>query len=358
MASVCGGTLSLMDAGVPISDPVAGISIGLVKESDRFTLLTDIMGDEDHFGDMDFKVAGTVRGITGIQLDLKIDGINEEIIRATLEQAREARREILKHIVTTLRFPRVEISKLAPRLLTIRINPEKIGLLIGPGGKTIKGIQEATGAKIDIEDDGTVYISHSDSAGAEAAKAKVEALTEEVKVGKVYEGRVTSIKDFGAFIEILPGRDGLCHISELDDKYVDKVENVCKVGDKMQVKVIAIDDQDRVKLSRKALLREQNPAGTGGPREGGERGGYRGDRGERGDRGGHRGGERGGYRGDRGGDRGERGDRGDRGGDRGTHAERGERPPERGDRGERFERPERGERPDRSEGEGGQEGHG
>ena len=274
MASVCGGTLSLMDAGVPISDPVAGISIGLVKEKERFVLLTDIMGDEDHFGDMDFKVAGTGRGVTGIQLDLKIDGINEEIIRATLDQARDARREILKHIVTTLRYPRNTISSYAPRLLMVHINPEKIGLLIGPGGKTIKGIQEATGAKIDIDDDGTVYISHSDAAGAEAARGKVEALTEEVRVGKIYDGKVTSIKDFGAFIEILPGRDGLCHISELDDKYVDKVENVCKVGDHMQVKVIAIDDQDRVKLSRKAVLREQNKpahAGEGArpPRDGG-----------------------------------------------------------------------------------------
>lgn len=263
MASVCGGTLSLMDAGVPISDPVAGISIGLVKESDRFVLLTDIMGDEDHFGDMDFKVAGTVRGITGIQLDLKIDGIGEEIIRGTLEQAREARREILKHIVTTLRYPRADISPQAPRLLTLTINPDKIGLLIGPGGKNIKGIQESTGAKIDIDDDGTVYISHANATGAEAAKLKVEAITEEVRVGKVYEGRVTSVKDFGAFIEILPGRDGLCHISELDDKFVDKVDSVCKVGDKLQVKVIAIDDQDRVKLSRKVLLREQS--GKAGP---------------------------------------------------------------------------------------------
>jgi polyribonucleotide nucleotidyltransferase len=265
MASVCGGTLSLMDAGVPISDPVAGISIGLVKDSERFVLLTDIMGDEDHYGDMDFKVAGTGRGITGIQLDLKIDGINEEIIRATLEQAREARREILKHMLTTLRQPRGQISNFAPRLLQIRINPEKIGLLIGPGGKTIKGIQESTGAKLDVADDGTVSISHMDAALAEAARAKVEALTEEVKVGKVYEGRVTSVKDFGAFIEILPGRDGLCHISELDDKYVDKVDSVCKVGDIMQVKVIAIDDQDRVKLSRKVLLREQNKPAQGGP---------------------------------------------------------------------------------------------
>jgi polyribonucleotide nucleotidyltransferase len=265
MASVCGGTLSLMDAGVPISDPVAGISIGLVKDKDKFALLTDIMGDEDHYGDMDFKVAGTIRGITGIQLDLKIDGINEEIIRATLDQAREARREILKHIVTTLRFPRTDISPRAPRLLMIRIHPEKIGLLIGPGGKTIKGIQETTGAKIDIDDDGTVYVSHANADGANAAKMKVEALTEEVKVGKVYEGRVTSIKDFGAFIEILPGRDGLCHISELDDKYVDRVDSICKVGDKLTVKVIAIDDQDRVKLSRRALLREQNPAAGPGP---------------------------------------------------------------------------------------------
>ena len=266
MASVCGGTLALMDAGVPISDPVAGISIGLVKEPDRFVLLTDIMGDEDHFGDMDFKVAGTVRGITGIQLDLKIDGINEEIIRATLEQAREARREILRHIVSTLRFPRAEISPRAPRLLTIKINPEKIGLLIGPGGKTIKGIQEATGAKIDIDDDGTVYVSHYNAPGAEAALRKVEALTEEVKIGKVYDGRVTSVKDFGAFIEILPGRDGLCHISELDDKYVDRVDNIVKVGDKLQVKVIAIDDQDRIKLSRRVLLREAAGGGANDPR--------------------------------------------------------------------------------------------
>jgi polyribonucleotide nucleotidyltransferase len=282
MASVCGGTLSLMDAGVPISDPVAGISIGLVKEPDRFTLLTDIVGDEDHYGDMDFKVAGTVRGITGIQLDLKIDGISEDIIRATLDQAREARREILKHIVTTLRYPRTEISPRAPRLLMIHINPEKIGLLIGPGGKNIKGIQESTGAKIDIDDDGTVYISHHDAAGAESARTKVEAITEEVRIGKVYDGRVTSVKDFGAFIEILPGRDGLCHISELDDKYVERVEDVVKVGDKLQVKVIAIDDQDRVKLSRKALLREQSgeapaagppPRRGGGPGHGGGHGG-------------------------------------------------------------------------------------
>ncbi|HVS35153.1 MAG TPA: S1 RNA-binding domain-containing protein, partial [Gemmataceae bacterium] len=243
-----------------------------------------------HFGDMDFKVAGTGRGITGIQLDLKIDGIDEEIVRATLEQARDARREILKTMLTTaLRAPRPAISQYAPRLLTVQINPEKIGLLIGPGGKTIKGIQESTGAKIDIEDDGTVYISHSEAAGAEMAKRKVEALTEEVRVGKVYDGKVTSIKDFGAFIEILPGRDGLCHISELDDKYVGKVEDVVKVGDHIQVKVIAIDEHDRVKLSRKVLLREAKgetgeapPSAPPPPRREG------GDRGDRGDRGGER----------------------------------------------------------------------
>jgi polyribonucleotide nucleotidyltransferase len=277
MASVCGGTLSLMDAGVPITDPVAGVSIGLVKEGEQYTLLTDIMGDEDHYGDMDFKVAGTGRGITGIQLDLKIDGINDEIIRKTLDQARDARREILKFMLkTTMRRPRDEISKFAPRLLTIQINPDKIGLLIGPGGKTIKAIQEETGAKLDVEDSGMVYISHSDSERAEAARAKVEALTEEIRVGKVYEGKVTSIKEFGAFIEIAPGRDGLCHISELDDKYVGKVEDVVKMGDRVKVKVIAIDEHDRVKLSRKVLLKEKaekeggSPPAEEAPRGGGQ----------------------------------------------------------------------------------------
>src|SRR5205823_2888444 len=288
MASVCGGTLALMDAGVPITDPVAGISIGLVKEGEKYTLLTDIMGDEDHYGDMDFKVAGTGRGITGIQLDLKIDGIGEEIIRNTLQQARQGRREILKFMLSTLRQPRLKISDYAPRLLTIQISPDKIGLLIGPGGKTIKAIQEETGAKLDVEDDGTVFISHMDGAKAEAARAKVEALTEEIRVGRVYEGKVTSIKDFGAFIEIAPGRDGLCHISELDDKYVGKVEDVVKLGDRIQVKVIAIDEHDRVKLSRKALLREkaEREGGAPPPAEEGRRPpprreGERGDRGER-----------------------------------------------------------------------------
>jgi polyribonucleotide nucleotidyltransferase len=263
MASVCGATLGLMAAGVPITNPVAGISVGLVKEPDRYVLLTDIIGDEDHFGDMDFKVAGTQNGITGIQLDLKIDGIDEEIVRATLKQSREARIEILRTMLTAIPRPRTEISPWAPRLLRTHIDPEKIGLLIGPGGKMIRSIQETTGAMIEVDDDGTVSISSFNAEGAQEALRRVEALTASVEVGRIYDGRVTSVKDFGAFIEILPGKDGLCHISELADGYVNSVADVCKVGDEMQVKVIAIDDQDRVKLSRKAVLREQAAAAKG-----------------------------------------------------------------------------------------------
>jgi len=255
MASVCSATLALMDAGVPISQPVAGISIGIVKESDdEFILLTDIMGDEDHFGDMDFKVAGTGKGVTGIQLDLKIDGINEKIIRATLEQAKEARKDLLRTMLSVIQRPRAEISQNAPRLLKTKIDPEKIGLLIGPGGKTIRAIQDETGATLDVEEDGTVLVSSTDAAAAEAAMARVEALTEEIKVGRVYKGKVSAIKDFGAFIEIAPGKDGLCHISELSDGFVKNVTDICKVGDYIEVKVIAVDDQNRVKLSRKVLL--------------------------------------------------------------------------------------------------------
>ncbi len=256
MASVCGATLGLMAAGVPISNPVAGISIGLVKEEDRWVLLTDILGDEDHFGDMDFKIAGTQRGITGIQLDLKTDGISEEILRATLAQSREARIEILRRMLTAIRKPRDDISRWAPRLMRTKIDPDKIGILIGPGGKTIRSIQEVTGALIEVDDDGTVTIASYSTEAATEALQQVEALTASVEVGKIYEGRVTSVKDFGAFVEILPGKDGLCHISELSDGYVTSVSDVCKVGDRMQVKVIAIDDQDRVKLSRKIAMKE------------------------------------------------------------------------------------------------------
>lgn len=260
MASVCSGTLALMDAGVPISQPVAGISIGLIKEGDKWQLLTDIMGDEDHHGDMDFKIAGTGKGITGIQLDLKIDGISEDIIRATLEQGRNARRDLLRIMLQAISRPRKEISQHAPRLLQTKIDPEKIGLLIGPGGKTIRAMQEETGAQIDINNDGTVTISAPLASGAEEALARIEAMTEEVKVGRTYKGKVSSVKDFGAFIEIAPGKDGLCHISELSDGFVKNVSDICKVGDELEVKVIAVDDQNRVKLSRKAVLAEQAPA--------------------------------------------------------------------------------------------------
>ncbi len=262
MASVCGATLGLMAAGVPISHPVAGISVGLVKQSeDKWMLLTDIIGDEDHYGDMDFKIAGSQNGITGIQLDLKIDGISPAIIEATLRQSREARLEILKAMLSAIRRPRPEISPWAPRLLRTQINPEKIGLLIGPGGKTIRAIQESTGASIEVEDDGTVTVASHDSEGAMAAMAKIEALTASIQIGRIYEGRVTSVKDFGAFVELVPGKDGLCHISELSEEYISSVADVCRVGDVLRVKVIAVDDQDRVKLSRKAAMREAAEGG-------------------------------------------------------------------------------------------------
>ncbi|MCA9199781.1 MAG: polyribonucleotide nucleotidyltransferase [Planctomycetales bacterium] len=264
MASVCGATLGLMDAGVPITNPVAGISVGLVKESDeKWVLLTDIIGDEDHFGDMDFKIAGTQNGITGIQLDLKIDGISGEMIRGTMAQSREARMEILRSMLTTIPRPRDETSQWAPRLLRTQIDPEKIGLLIGPGGKTIRAIQEQTGAVIEVNDDGVVTVASHEAEWAKAALAQVEALTQSVQIGRVYEGRVTSTKDFGAFVEILPGRDGLCHISELSDEYVNNVNDVCKVGDTMKVVVIDIDDHDRVKLSRRRVLAEEAAAAAG-----------------------------------------------------------------------------------------------
>ncbi|MDY3558241.1 polyribonucleotide nucleotidyltransferase [Gemmata sp. JC673] len=304
MASVCGGTLALMDAGVPIKRPVAGISVGLVMEKDHFSLLTDIQGDEDHYGDMDFKVAGTQKGVTGIQLDIKVDGINEAIVRGALEQAKEARLQILKTMLSALSAPRKEISRWAPRLIQLKINPEMIGKLIGPGGKMIRAIQEETGAKIDIEDDGTVSIASSDAEGVEAARRMVEGLTAEVKVGAVYDGKVVSMKDFGAFVEIAPGRDGLCHVSELDTGFVQRPEDVVEIGQKIQVKVIGIDDNGRVRLSRKALLAPSDEAGNGGGGGGGFGGGDRGDRGDRGERSGGGGGRRsGGGGGGRGGDR-------------------------------------------------------
>jgi polyribonucleotide nucleotidyltransferase len=269
MATVCGGTLALMDAGVPITQPVAGISIGMVHGDDRQLILTDILGEEDHFGDMDFKVAGTQRGITGVQVDLKMRSLPLDLIPQILEKAKQARIKVLREMLSVLPRPRAEISPYAPRILTIKINPEKIGKVIGPGGKGIKRIESETGATIEIEDDGTVVISCIGMEGAEAARDMVEAIAEDVKLGTIYTGRVAAIKDFGAFVELTPGQDGLCHISELDDGYVESVTDVCNIGDTISVKVIAIDDQGRVKLSRKAALRE----GEGnGEREGdGER---------------------------------------------------------------------------------------
>jgi polyribonucleotide nucleotidyltransferase len=265
MASVCGGSLALMDAGVPVAGAVSGISIGLVMEPDgRYKLLADIIGEEDHFGDMDFKVAGTRKGVTGVQLDIKSTGLPHKIMREALKLSHQCRMHILDEMDKVIAQPRPEISQYAPRLLTIKINPEKIGKLIGPGGKSVKAIQAQTGAQIDIEDDGTVVISCLDADGAERALAMVQRITEDVQIGRIYEGKVISVKDFGAFIEISDGQDGLCHISELADNYVRTVADVVKIGDVVKVKVIAIDEQGRVKLSRKAAMKAESQESTEG----------------------------------------------------------------------------------------------
>ena len=257
MASVCGGCLALMDAGVPIQNTCAGISVGRFSNDEgKIVRVMDILGEEDFFGDMDFKVCGTKTGITGVQLDLKARGLWFEEIEIIFEMARKGRFDIIDLMEAHLATPREEMSEWAPRMLTVPIDPEKIGKLIGPGGKTIRQITEDTGANIDINDDGIVFISSVDMASAESAKAAVEAIAAEIKVGSVFEGKVVSTRDFGAFIEIAPGTDGMCHISELADGFVDKVENICKVGDKIKVKVINVDDTGRIKLSVKALLKD------------------------------------------------------------------------------------------------------
>lgn len=260
MATVCGGTLSMMDAGVPITEPVAGIAMGLVKEGDSVCILSDILGTEDHLGDMDFKVAGTKNGVTALQMDIKISGITEKIMRDALKQAKEGRLLILAELARVIERPREQISVYAPKLVQIKINPEKIGMVIGPGGKNIKKIQEETGAKIEIEDDGTVFISSALATSVDRAKIWIERMTEEVQVGKVYTGKVLSIKEYGAFVEIFPGHDGLVHISEISDTRVEKVEDVVQVGQEIMIKVIGIDDQKRVKLSRKAALKDMEKA--------------------------------------------------------------------------------------------------
>ncbi len=257
MATVCAGTLSLMDAGVPIKAPVSGIAMGLVKEGDKYVILTDIGGVEDYFGDMDFKVAGTKAGITAIQLDMKIDGINREIIKKTLEQAKEARLIVLEKMLSTIAAPKAEISPYAPRIVTVKISPDRIKDLVGPGGKTIKKIIEETGVTIDIEQDGSVQVACVDAAQLEKALGIVKGLTEEVEVGKIYKGKVKRIMEFGAFCEILPNKEGLVHVSELSDKYVKKVEDEVKIGDEFPVKVIEIDELGRVNLSRKQAMREK-----------------------------------------------------------------------------------------------------
>ncbi len=264
MASVCGGSLALMDAGVPITRPVAGISIGICTEPaedggvKRYQLLTDIMGWEDAFCDMDCKIAGTEKGITGFQLDLKLQGISHEIMTETLEQAKAARANILDEMAKTIAEPRKDLSPYAPRITTIRINPEKIGALIGPGGKNIKRIVEESGCEINIEDDGEVKIYSVAAEGLQIAQAEIEAITAEIEVGKVYRGKVVSVKEFGCFVEVFPGQDGLCHISELANFRVKRTEDIVKIGDEVWVKCIEVDDKGRVKLSRKAAMEQRD----------------------------------------------------------------------------------------------------
>ena len=254
MASVCGGILALMDAGVPIKKPVSGIAMGLVQEGKEVRILSDILGSEDHLGDMDFKVVGTAEGITAVQMDIKIAGISEDTIRQALAQAKEGRIHILGEMKKILENPRAEISQYAPRFVKVRIPTDKIGALIGPGGKNIKKIQADTGATIEIEEDGTVMIYAADAETTEKTKKMVEECTATAEIGKTYKGTVSGIKDFGAFVEIMPGTEGLVHISELSDGFVGKVTDVVKMGDSIEVKVISIDDMGKVKLSRKALL--------------------------------------------------------------------------------------------------------
>lgn len=292
MATVCGTTLGLMAAGVKIKNPVAGISIGMVMEGDEYALLTDILGSEDHFGDMDFKVAGTQRGITGIQLDLKIRGVSTALLKEALAQSRRARIDILRTMLKTLPYPEANLSDNAPRLLVTQIDPEKIGMLIGPGGKNIRAIQETTSTVIEVSEDGRVTVAGADGALAEAALKKVEACTATVQVGKIYDGVVSSVKDFGAFVEILPGRDGLCHISELSSGYIEDVEDICQVGDEMKVIVIDVDGTDRVKLSRRQALEELGIEDEFATKEGDEDGDAPRERSDRGDRSSSGGGDR------------------------------------------------------------------
>ena len=253
MASVCGSALSMMDAGVPLKAPVAGVAMGLIKESDKFAVLTDILGDEDHLGDMDFKVAGTDYGITALQMDIKIEGITRQIMEIALEQAKEGRLHILGEMNKVIDKPREAMSEYAPRYLTMKINPDKIRDVIGKGGATIRSITEETGASIDLSDDGTVKIASVDNAAGQEALRRIEQLTADVEVGKIYEGRVNKLMDFGAFVNVLPGKDGLVHISQISEERVEKVSDKLNEGDIVKVKVLEIDKQGRIRLSMKAV---------------------------------------------------------------------------------------------------------
>lgn len=253
MASVCGSSLALMDAGVPVKSPVAGIAMGLVKEDDRFVVLSDILGDEDHLGDMDFKVAGSQEGISALQMDIKIQGITEEIMKVALAQAKEGRLHILGEMAKAITAPRSELSEYAPRLLTMKIHPDKIREVIGKGGSTIQAITKETGTQIDIQDDGTIVIASVNAAAAQAAKARIEQITSDVEPGRIYEGKVAKIMDFGAFVTILPGKDGLVHVSQISSERVEKVSDKLKEGDTVKVKVLEVDKQGRIRLSMKAV---------------------------------------------------------------------------------------------------------
>jgi polyribonucleotide nucleotidyltransferase len=326
MASVCGSTLALMAAGVPLIRPVGGIAMGLIKEGDRYAVLTDIQGMEDHLGDMDFKVAGTERGITALQMDIKIAGISDDIMRQALTQARAARMQILEAMLGVIPAPRTELSAYAPRILTVKVNVEKIGMIIGPGGKTVRAIQEKTDAKIDIAEDGTVFIASPDGPSAERARDMILALVEEPELGRIYTGRVTRVEAYGAFVEVLPGQDGLVPVSQIADHFVQRIEDEVSIGDEIMVMITDVDSDGKIRLSRQAVLegwtleeaRAADVKISGGGR-GGDRGGRGGGRG--GDRGGRGGGDRdrrggpdrGGYRGGHGRGHGG-GDRGDRGG--------------------------------------------
>ena len=265
MASICGGCLALMDAGVPITAPVAGISVGLFTTPDlsKKVLVTDILGAEDHCGDMDFKIGGTRKGITGFQVDLKLRGLTWDLVEDALEAARVGRNTILDYMASVIPAPREELSPYAPRITTLTIPVDKIGELIGPGGKNIRRITDTTGVQIDIAEDGTVSIFATNAESMLAAKREVEAISAEAEEGKIYEGTVTGIKEFGCFVEILPGKDGLCHISELSDRRIPSVDSVCKIGDKMMVKCIGIDERGRVKLSRKEAMRDLDKQNNG-----------------------------------------------------------------------------------------------